>query len=182
MSSAELETTRPVLVPGRERVVTTKDGRRLRMRTIEGADEERLVAFHATLSEASIYFRFFSWHPRLAPEEVFRFTHVDGDARTALVVLDEDRIVAVGRCDRVGETSEAEVAFVVSDAYQHRGLATELLRALAEIARLRGIETFVAVTLPDNWRMRAVFTDAGFDVRSEYREGCVDVRFDIAGR
>jgi RimJ/RimL family protein N-acetyltransferase len=181
MSSSAHAASRPIPVPWRERVVPTSDGRQLRMRAIEGTDEERLVAFHATLSEDSVYFRFFAPHPRLAPQEVFRFTHVDGDARAALVVLDEDRIVAVGRYDRLGESDEAEIAFVVGDAYQHQGLATALLHALADLARRQGIGTFVAVTLPENRKMRAVFRDAGFDVHSEFRDGCVDVHFDIAG-
>jgi GNAT superfamily N-acetyltransferase len=168
--------------PWQEQRFVTRDGMVLRIRPIDGSDEDRLVAFHATLSEESIYFRFFSAHPKLTPSEIHRFTHVDGDSRAALVVLDEDRIVAVGRYDRLGSGTEAEVAFVVSDPYQHHGLATALLDRLAVIARAHGIETFVALTLPDNHRMRRVFVDAGYDVHSEFRDGNVVVTFGVAER
>jgi RimJ/RimL family protein N-acetyltransferase len=164
---------------GGEQDVTTLDGRRLRVRPIRADDADGLVAFHETLSEESVYLRFFTPHPRLTAAEVDRFTHVDGSDRVALVVLDGDRIVAVGRYDRFGRTSEAEVAFVVTDAYQHQGIATALLRALAGIAVGYGVETFVAETLADNRRMRSVFSDAGYPVHQEFRDGLVRVSFRI---
>jgi RimJ/RimL family protein N-acetyltransferase len=160
--------------------VATIDGRRLCMRPMAPDDGDRLVAFHGTLSDDSVYYRFFAAHPRLSPAEVHRFTHVDGAGRVALVVLDEDRIVAVGRYDRIGESREAEVAFVVSDPYQHHGLAKALLAGLAAIAREHGVETFVAETLLDNRRMRRVFSDSGYAVRSDFRDGVVHVSFGIA--
>jgi GNAT superfamily N-acetyltransferase len=149
------------------------------MRPIEPGDAERLVAFHGTLSDTSVYYRFFAPHPRLSAAEVRRFTTVDGSERAALVVLDGDRIVAVGRYDCGGSPSQAEVAFVVSDAYQHHGLATALLDGLAGIASRHGIDTFVAETLPDNRRMREVFVDAGYPVQQEFRDGTVHVSFRI---
>lgn len=163
--------------------MTTIDGRQLVMRPIDASDEDRLVAFHATLSDDSVYYRYFAPHPRLSDREIHRFTHVDGDRRVALVVLDGDRIVAVARYDRLGESREAEVAFLVTDAYQRQGLATCLLLELAEIARAHGVDTFVAETLPDNRRMRGVFSGAGFPVRSEFRDGLVHVAFllDVPG-
>jgi RimJ/RimL family protein N-acetyltransferase len=160
------------------RSVTT-DGLELTMRPISPDDGEALVAFHTTLSDESVHHRFFSCHPRLTPAEVYRFTHVDGNDRVALVVLDEERIVAVGRYDRRAGTGEAEVAFVVTDSYQHQGLATLLLRTLADIARANGIDTFVAETLADNYRMRRVFTDAGYEVRAAFDGGVVAVSFPI---
>lgn len=164
-----------------ERTVTATDGRRLVMRPITAGDADALVAFHGTLSADSIYFRFFSPHPTLTQAEVDRFTHVDGRDRVALVLLDADRIVAVGRYDRRDETPEAEVAFVVTDAWQHLGLATYLLRSLAEIAVTVGIDTFFAETLADNRRMRAVFADAGYPVQYALSDGVVHVTFRIDG-
>lgn len=151
----------------------------LEVRPIDASDEDRLLAFHASLSEDSVYYRFFAPHPRLSPSEVQRFTHVDGTDRMALVVLDGDRIVAVGRYDRLGRSCDAEVAFVVTDAYQHHGLASVLLARLADVARAHGIEVFVAETLPDNHRMRRVFASSGYPVTSEYRDGLVRVCLDV---
>jgi RimJ/RimL family protein N-acetyltransferase len=156
------------------------EGTGLRLRPIEESDEDRLVAFHASLSEDSVYYRFFAPHPRLSPAEVRRFTHVDGADRIALVALDGDRIVAVGRYDRLGQSTEAEVAFVVTDAYQHHGLATVLLGRLADLARAQGLRTLVAEILPDNRRMRRVFATSGYPVTSEFRDGVVRVALDIS--
>ena len=73
------------------------------------------TAFHESLSPRSVYRRFFFAHPRLSPGEVERFTHVDYVDRMAFVVVDGDRIVGVGRYERLAGTDEAEVAFVVTD-------------------------------------------------------------------
>lgn len=162
--------------------IALADGRALRVRPIRGDDGERLAAFHDSLSPESIYFRFFAAHPHLSPAEVDRFTHVDGDRRVGLVVVDDERIVAVGRYDRLGETPSAEVAFVVADSYQHQGIATILLARLARLARHHGIDTFIANTLFVNDRMRRVFVDAGYDVHAEVVEGVVRVDFRIGTR
>ena len=162
-----------------EATVVDRQGHAYTLRAIRGDDEDRLVAFHATLSDESLYLRYFAPHPRLSPAEVYRFTHVDGAARAALVLLDGDRIVAVARYDRLAEAPEAEVAFVVADAYQGRGLGTILLRRLAHVARAHGIEKFVADTLLSNIRMRRVFSHSGYEVHSRIEDGVVRVEFAI---
>jgi RimJ/RimL family protein N-acetyltransferase len=166
--------------PPEVRGVPTLEAAGLEMRPIAASDEDRLVAFHATLSDDSVYYRFFAPHPHLSPAEVHRFTHVDGTDRVGLVVLDGDRIVAVARYDRIGEGAEAEVAFVVTDAYQHHGLASALLARLAELGRAHGVQRFVAQTLPDNRRMRRVFASSGYPMTSEFRDGVVRVSLDIS--
>src|SRR6266511_6233291 len=112
--------------------VVARDGTALRLRPIRPDDAEALVAFHGRLSSETTYYRFFSVHPWLSPREVDWFTHVDDHDRVALVALDCDRIVAVGRYDRMPRSPMAEVAFVVEDAYQRQGICTLLLERLAE--------------------------------------------------
>ncbi|RXL64048.1 GNAT family N-acetyltransferase, partial [Citrobacter sp. AAK_AS5] len=80
-------------------------------------------------------------------EEVRHFTHVDHDARVALVVLLGDVLIAVGRCDRAPKSDAAEVALGVDDAQQGRGIATRLLEQLASAAQERGITRFTADVL-----------------------------------
>jgi GNAT superfamily N-acetyltransferase len=143
------------------------------------SESESLRRFHATLSDESVYLRYFASHPHLSAVEVHRFTHVDGAARVALVVLDGERIVAVGRYDRAGDRPEAEVAFVVTDEYQNRGLATILLEMLARVALAHRIEIFIADTLHSNMRMRRVFARSGYDVHSRIEDGVVRVEFRI---
>jgi RimJ/RimL family protein N-acetyltransferase len=126
------------------------------IRPIIPGDGPALEAFHASLSDRTTYLRFFRTHPALTADEVHHFTHVDYRDRLALVVEDEGRLVAVARYDRTGP-DEAEVAFVVADAYQHRGLGHELLARLGPPARQVGISRFTAEVLEENSAMLRVF-------------------------
>ncbi len=138
-----------------------------------------LVAFHASLSPQSVYLRFFDFHPLLTAREVERFTHVDYLDRLALIVLVGNRLVAVGRYDRVARTDEAEVAFVVEDGYQHQGIGTLLVDELARAARVQGIRVFVADTLAENIAMLGMLRRTGFPLDARMEEGIVKVRFSI---
>ena len=100
-----------------------------------GSRTESLIAFHEALSPDTIRLRFFSPHPHLRPDEVSHFTTVDYHDRVALVALIGPTMVAVGRYERLSGTTSAEVAFVVADAYQGRGLGTLLLEKLADAGR-----------------------------------------------
>ena len=156
------------------------DGRTIHVRPIHPDDSARLVAFHERLSPETIHMRFFSPHPRLSEREVEHFTHVDGRDRAALVATRGDDIVAVVRYDRYPNTDDAEVAFVVDDAHQGRGIATLLLENLASIARRNGIARFVAETLAENRRMIGVFRDAGFSTHTSLEHEVLHVSFPIA--
>jgi RimJ/RimL family protein N-acetyltransferase len=152
------------------------------VRPLTPDDASALVTFHEALSPESQYLRFFNAHPHLTSAEVERFTHLDYAKRLALVVELDGALVGVGRYDRLAGTTDAEVAFVVADAYQCHGLGGLLLHQLAAAAADRGIARFVAETLPDNQRMRAVFRESGFDVDSRFDDGVVEVVFPIGGR
>jgi acyl-CoA synthetase (NDP forming)/GNAT superfamily N-acetyltransferase len=149
------------------------------VRAIRPDDSDRLVAFHGRLSPETVYRRFFGLHPQLSPTELRRFTHVDYHQRLALVAEHAGQLIAVARYERLPGTCDAEVAFVVSDAEQGRGLATLLLEHLAAAARSRGIARFVADTLATNSEMIAVFGRAGFDVVRSHQDGLVRVEFPI---
>ena len=159
--------------------VALADGGTVHLRPIRASDADGLVAFHARLSPESRYYRFFSVKPTLTPDEVHRFTNVDGVDRVALVALLGDDIVAVGRYDRWAGRDEAEVAFTVEDAHHGRGLATVLLEHLAAFGRLNGLTRFSAQVLPDNQSMLGVFRSAGFAVHRSFDAGVVDLEFPI---
>ena len=159
--------------------VALADGGTVHLRPIRASDADGLVAFHARLSPQSRYYRFFSVKPTLTPDEVHRFTNVDGVDRVALVALLGDDIIAVGRYDRWAGRDEAEVAFTVDDAHHGRGLATVLLEHLAAIGRLNGLTRFSAQVLPDNQSMLGVFRSAGFAVHRSFDAGVVDLEFPI---
>lgn len=155
------------------------DGTSLLVRPIEGADSGRLVGFHQRLSDETIYLRFFSAHPELHLEEVDRFTHVDHRRREAVVALLDDEIVAVARFDRLGDGDDAEVAFVVADDLQGRGIGSALLQELARRARLLGLRRLVAETLPHNHRMLRLFRRSGLPEQSRFEDGTVRVTLDL---
>ena len=147
-----------------ERDVVSIEQLHFLLRPIRPDDDLRLVSFHDHLSDRSSYLRFFSLHPHLSAKEIAHFTHVDYVNRLALVAEVDNRLIAVGRYDRHAGTEEAEVAFVVADEYQHRGIGSLMLDQLAAAALDRGITTFVAVTLTENHTMLEVFVHSGFPV------------------
>ncbi len=158
----------------------TPGGTVISVRPILPEDAPRLAAFHSALSPHSIYMRFFSPHPRLSPRELERFTHVDYADRLALIAEIDRELVAVARYDRRAESSEAEVAFVVADPWQHHGIAPALLELLAEGAARHGIDTFGASTLLDNRDMLGVFSHSRFHPSTTMSGGgVVEVRFSI---
>jgi RimJ/RimL family protein N-acetyltransferase len=159
--------------------VTTADGAKLHLRPITPDDASGLIEFHEGLSATSIYCRYFFGHTELSTLEVERLTCVDHVDRLALVVEEGDRLVAVCRYERVPDTSEAEVAFVVADSYQHHGIGTLLLERLVDAARQRGITRFLAYTLSENQIMQQVFTDSGFRVTTTRDAETITVRFPI---
>ena len=158
--------------------VLLRDGRTAHIRPIGPEDAELLVAFYARVSDESKYYRFFSPMPRLSDRDVARFTQVDHVDRVAFVLTLQGRMIAVGRYDVV-RPGDAEVAFLVEDQHQGRGIAQLLLEHLAQAARERGVERFVAEVLPDNTRMIQTFRDAGYRVASEYEDGVLMLEFPI---
>ncbi len=151
----------------------------MHVRPIRPEDSARLLAFHDGLSTESIRFRFFSGAYRPSPKDLERFTDVDGRDRVALVVELGDDVIAVGRYDRLPGADEAEVAFVVDDAHQDRGIGTILLEQLAVVARDNGVSRFVADVLSHNRRMQGVFQAAGFVLERELEHGVVHFEFAI---
>ena len=137
-----------------------------------------MVEFYSRVSDKSKYYRFFSPMPHLSERDLRRFTHVDHHDRVAFVVLLQERMIAVGRYDVV-EAREAEVAFLVQDDHQGRGIAQVLLEHLAQAGRERGVERFTAEVLPDNSRMIQTFRDAGYRVASGYHDGVITLEFPI---
>lgn len=149
------------------------DGAELTIRPVEPEDTAALVSMHRGMSQQTVYQRFLAVMPVLAQMQAERFTHVDGTHRVALVAEDSGgHLVGVGRYDRLPpDDSTAEVAFVVTDRFQHHGLGTLLLRLLLERARAAGVETFVADVLATNVAMHHTFRDAGLVATSSYDAG-----------
>ncbi|HEV7754853.1 MAG TPA: GNAT family N-acetyltransferase [Mycobacteriales bacterium] len=164
--------------PHREADVLLSDGGTVHLRPITPADGPAVVAVHGRFSDRTRYLRYFSPYPRIPQRDLTRFTTVDHADREAIVVVLGDQIVAIGRYDRIGP-DEAEVAFVVEDAHQGRGIGSVLLEHLAAAAAEHGIRRFVAEILPENGAMMRIFTDAGYVPSRTYDDGVVHLQFDI---
>ncbi|MEO8009073.1 MAG: GNAT family N-acetyltransferase, partial [Betaproteobacteria bacterium] len=159
---------------------TSKAGMPVTIRPIRPEDEPLIVKFHATLSEQSVYMRYFQfiqYSRRVAHERLTRLCFIDYDREMALVVernnpeTGEREILAVGRLSKVHQTAQAEFAILVSDPYQGHGLGTELLRRLVQIGRDEKLQGIVATILSDNVAMQRVSRKAGFTltrVESEF--------------
>ncbi len=160
--------------------VIVADGGMVHLRPIRRADADALVAFHAGLSQRTRYLRYFSAYPRIPDRDLYRFTHVDHHDRVALVALLGERIVAVGRYERERGGDSAEVAFVVADDQQGRGIGSVLLEHLAAAARDIGVKRFVAIVLAENASMLRVFRDAGYEITRHVDFGEITLDFDVA--
>jgi acyl-CoA synthetase (NDP forming)/GNAT superfamily N-acetyltransferase len=160
--------------------VVLSDGGTVHVRPVRPDDDVNIQDLHSRLSADTIYFRFFTPLPVLSPDLLRRFVNVDYEDRMALVAELNSQLVAVARYDRLPGSDEAEVAFVVEDAHQGRGLGTLLLEHLAGVGRENGIRRFVAETLPQNMRMLSVFREAGFGDERSLEDGVVRVTFAIS--
>src|SRR6478609_7482642 len=155
------------------------DGGTVHIRPVMPSDSDEIDAFHVRQSRETIYFRYFSPLPRLSARDLKRVTTIDYVTRMALVALLGGEIVGVASYDIWPDRNEAEVAFIVDDGHQGRGLATVLLEYLAVAARENGLDGLTATVLPTNRKMLGVFHDAGFQVASAFEEGVIEVRLGI---
>lgn len=153
----------------------------LHYRTIRPEDWHRLQLFHERLSDTTVELRFHGAKRELSTPLAHRFTDLDGRDAVAVVATTgtRGRIVAVGRYARIdGRT--AEVAFVVEDGYQHKGIGKQLMRRLIDTALVNGIEEFVAEVLPSNRSMLRLMRYAGPGL-TRFDGSGLEVHADITG-
>ena len=136
------------------------DGTPIRLRPIRPSDGPALGEFHRGLSAETIHYRFFGAHPLLSEKELEHLVELDYAERMAFVAVAHRALIGVVRYDRL-DAQEAEVAFVVTDAYQGRGVGTLLLEHLTAYARERGYSRLLAEVLPDNAAMVRLVEQSG---------------------
>jgi acetyltransferase len=168
-----------------------RDGTQVTIRPIRSEDESMMVQFHETLSDRSVYLRYFtslSLSRRTAHERLLRICTVDYERDMVLIAehknpqAEDHQIVAVARLNQLQSDhprKEAEVAALVSDRYQHQGLGTELLRRLIQIARDKMISRLVAEMLWDNLAIQAVLKSLGFQLRLPSDGASVEAVLDL---
>ncbi|HTK94210.1 MAG TPA: bifunctional acetate--CoA ligase family protein/GNAT family N-acetyltransferase [Terriglobales bacterium] len=152
-----------------------KNGKEVTIRPIRPEDEPLMVQFHKTLSERSVYLRYFhmanlDW--RTAHERLQRICFIDYDREMALVVEQRDPIsgsrhlLAIGRLSKLHGTNQAEFSVLVADQYQRQGLGSELLQRLIQVGRDEKLARITANVLPENTEMQTVLQRLGFEVHT----------------
>jgi acetyltransferase len=154
-----------------------KNGMKISIRPIRPEDEAAMARFHESLSDRSVYLRFFHMEKlssRVAHSRLARRCFVDYDSEMALIAEyfnpneKKDEMIAVGRLIRAPGEMEAEVALLVADKFQKCGVGSELLRRLIQVGRDEKLERIVATVLPENMGMRVLASRQGFrPVKSE---------------
>ena len=168
------------------------DGAQVRVRPIRPEDEPLMVQFHASLSEQSVYMRYFHMmklDQRTAHERLTRICFIDYDREMALVAERTDpktgecEIMGVSRLSRHGAVAgEAEFSVLVSDRFQRRGLGTLLVGRLLEVGRAEGLRRITAEILLDNHPMQRITERLGFRLRRDMEDMVVKAELDLYQR
>jgi acyl-CoA hydrolase/GNAT superfamily N-acetyltransferase len=162
--------TYPFQEARRERL---RDGLEVLVRPARLSDEGALQRLFYGLSNESVYKRFFCYRSQYPHEEMQQLVDLDYEGNMALVVCEPERDepIALARYDRDPATNFADIAFVVRDDWQRRGVGTLLLRRMGEIGRARGLSGFEADVLASNTPMLAVFHRSGLELNSTLEDG-----------
>jgi acetyltransferase len=154
---------------------TMKDGREVTIRPIRPEDEPLMAEFHGTLSDRTVYLRYFAsltLSARIAHERLLRICFGDYDREMVLVAEhhlkdgSRPRIVGVGRLNKLRARNEAEVAVLVADEYQNLGLGFRLLSGVVQVARDEKLGRVVSEMLRDNLGMQILSKRLGFQLRT----------------
>lgn len=160
------------------------DGTQVSFRPVHPTDEPRMRDLLYALSQETLYYRFMTSGGRFAHREIHNFVYIDHRKDAAIVgtvpeAHGED-IIAVGRYYLDQKSNRAEVAFVIRDEWQNRGIGTSLFKHLVDIAKRNGIAGFTAEVLRDNRRMQAIFNNSGYNVQSKVEDDVYSYSIDFS--
>jgi GNAT superfamily N-acetyltransferase len=156
-------------------------GLHVRIRPLRATDERVLQDLFYRLSDRSTYQRFLGHKRRYPHEEIARLADFSDTRDAALVATSADEceeLIAMARYDVDPSTGNAEVALVVRDEWQRKGVGSALFRCLVKLARKQGVSAFTADVLASNGPMLSVFRASGFPIESRLDAGVyhIDVR------
>jgi acetyltransferase len=169
----------------------TKQGLEVTIRPIRPEDEHLLAELHRSMSERSVYFRYFTMmglEQRISHDRLVRTCFIDYDREMALVAIHRDPatgkevMTATGRLTKLHDSPDAHFAVAVADAYHRQGLGSRLLRAILEIARDDGVRRVIGHILPENRGMQDMCKRIGFKVEYDLDEGVVIAVWDFDER
>jgi acetyltransferase len=155
--------------------VRLADGTQVLIRELANSDEDAIRAFYRGLSPSTLHRRFLSPYATL-PDSMLRYLAAPGPDRYVVVAFHGAAIVGEARVHRAGGSGGGEVAVVVADAWQGRGLGTELVRRLLDLARARGLTAFTGTLRADNGAALALLTSMAPAADRRIRSGELEFR------
>lgn len=167
----------------KKKIMVLDNGLQVTLRSIRPTDEQGIKNLVYALSQETLYYRFMSRTKKFGARQILDFVYVDHRKNVSVVATvpeahGED-IIGVGRYYLNEQTNRAEVAFVVRDEWQGKGIGRMLFNRLATIAKRSGIAGFTAETLRDNRKMQAVFNKCGFKVKTHIDEDLCSFQMDF---
>jgi len=166
-----------------ERYDTLRDGTEIFFRPVKPTDEEELSDMLYSLSAESVHTRYFTHTMTFPHRDVQRLTTIDYERDLAIVgVVPKpagEQVVAIAQYFLDEKTQTAEVAFVVQDEWQQKGMGTFLLDYITEVARQRGVKRFCAKVLPGNKPMLAIFQNSGYNVKTGFDGDVYSIVYDL---
>jgi acyl-CoA hydrolase len=165
---------------------TLKDGTEIFFRPVKPTDEPLLSEMLYSLSEKSVQTRYLTRTVSFPHSDIQRLTNIDYKTDLAMVGcvpgVSGEEIVAIAQYFLDPKTQAAEVAFVVQDEWQQKGMGTFLLDFITQIAKLRGVRRFYATVLPSNKPMLAIFHNSGYKVNTEFDGDAYHISYDLMDR
>lgn len=159
---------------------TTQTGTKILLRPVKISDEPMLKDFFYSLSDRSLYRRFISTRKDMPHERLQEFVVIDYTQEMVILAVMEggnkEQIVGIGQYGIDVASYAAEVAFVVRDDHQNKGIGTELLSYLTYLAKRRGLLGFTAEVLVENRFMMQIFEKGGFDIEKRRSEEVYELK------
>lgn len=166
-----------------ERYETLRDGTEIFFRPIKPTDEQELSEMLYSLSEKSVQKRYMTRTKSFPHRDVQQLTNIDYKNDLAIVGVvpssSGEQIVATAQYFLDPKTQSAEVAFIVQDEWQQKGMGTFLLEYITQIAKQRGVKRFYANVLPNNKPMLAIFHNSGYKVNTEFDGEVYNITYDL---
>jgi len=179
----ELDTVKVTYPEELERYDTLRDGTEIFFRPVKPTDETALSEMLYSLSEESVQKRYMTRTTMFPHKDVQKLTNIDYQQDIAIVGTvpgaSGEQIVALAQYFLDPKTQTAEVAFIVQDEWQQKGMGTFLLDYITRIAKQRGVKCFSAKVLPVNKPMLAIFYNSGYKVNTEFDGDVYSITYDL---
>lgn len=160
-----------------------RDGTQITLRGVQPTDEPGMRDLMYDLSKETVYYRFMSRQSNFSQRQIQDFVYVDHRREVTIVATipeaHGESIIGVGRYLLDDETNRAEVAFVVRDTWQNRGIGSALFKHLTNCAIINGIDGFTANVLRENQRMQSIFNHSGHEITTLLKEGVYNFTLDF---